>query len=154
MNLPRRAEPQWLDARLARAIHDRQIAEHGGGSGIRDAGLLDSALARPRNTWSYGERDPATLAAAYAYGVARNHPFVDGNKRTAWVLARLFLATNRHPLAFTSAEAISMMLALAVGDLSEEVVADWFRARLGDPRPRFASPAPSAGARSTPQNTK
>jgi death-on-curing protein len=94
--------------------------------------LLDSALARPVNRWTYGEDDPAVLAAAYAFGVARNHPFVDGNKRTAWVLARLFLAINGHQLEFTAADAIQMMLALAAGELEEDVAAAWFRDRLAE----------------------
>lgn len=126
----RRGEPKWLDRRDATAIHDRQLAEHGGGSGIRDEGLLESALARPRNCWGYGEDDSAALAAAYAFGVARNHPFVDGNKRTAWVLARLFLALNGIELRFESADAAKAMLALAAGELSEEEIADWFRQRI------------------------
>lgn len=130
MSEPETSEPLWLDARLALAIHDRQLAEHGGGVGVRDAGMLESALARPRNSWGYGTDDPAALAAAYAFGVARNHPFVDGNKRTAWVLARLFLALNGHELRFTAEEAIAMMLALAAGELSEEETADWFRGHL------------------------
>lgn len=125
-----RIEPIWLDARDAVAIHDRQLAEHGGGVGLRDAGLLDSALARPVNRWNFGDGDPAALAAAYAFGIARNHPFVDGNKRTAWVLARLYLAINGHKLQFTPAEAIAMMLTLAAGDLAEAAVAEWFRVRL------------------------
>jgi death-on-curing protein len=125
-----RVEPRWLDAATALAIHDRQLAEHGGGSGVRDGGLLESALARPINAWSYGEDDPAALAAAYAFGVARNHPFVDGNKRTAWVLARLFLALNGHALRFEAADAIGTMLSLAAGALSEEEMADWFREHL------------------------
>jgi death-on-curing protein len=125
-----RNEPRWLDAEVALAVHDRQLSEHGGGTGVRDAGLLDSALARPINVWAYGTDDPATLAAAYAFGVARNHPFVDGNKRTAWVLARLFLALNGHALRFTAADAIKTMLALAAGELTEEEMADWFRQHL------------------------
>lgn len=125
-----RAEPQWLDDAVALAIHDRQLAEHGGSPGLRDAGMLESALARPVNRWAYGEDDPAVLAAAYAFGVARNHPFADGNKRTAWVLARLFLALNGHELRFEAADAIAAMLALAAGELSEEEMADWFRQRL------------------------
>jgi death-on-curing protein len=125
-----RAEPIWLDARDATAIHDRQLAEHGGGVGVRDNGLLESALARPVNRWSYGEDDPAVLAASFAFGLARNHPFVDGNKRTAWVLARLFLAINGHKLVFEPADAIRMMLALAAGEIEEQAVADWFRQRL------------------------
>jgi death on curing protein len=125
-----RVEPAWLDRANALAIHDRQLAEHGGSAGLRDGGLLDSALARPINRWGYGEVDPATLAAAYAFGIARNHPFADGNKRTAWVLARLFLALNRHELTFEPADAIATMLALASGELGEDQMADWFRDRI------------------------
>lgn len=122
-----RIEPVWLDANVALAIHDRQLAEHGGGIGVRDMGMLDSALNRPINQWHYGEEDYCALAAAYAYGVARNHPFVDGNKRTAWVLARLFLALNNIALSFTADEAITMVLALAAGELSEEEMVHWLR---------------------------
>ncbi|MEA3046470.1 MAG: death on curing protein [Sphingomonadales bacterium] len=130
MTASKRAEPRWLDAAIALAIHDRQLAEHGGGSGVRDPGLLESALARPLNGWAYGEDDAASLAAAYAFGVVRNHPFVDGNKRTAWVLARAFLALNGHELSVAPAEAIEAMLALAAGEMAEDEMADWFRARL------------------------
>lgn len=125
-----RVEPVWLDAEIANAVHDRQLAEHGGGTGVRDPGMLESALARAVNCWTYGEDDHCTLAAAYAFGVARNHPFVDGNKRTAWVLARLFLALNGLTLQFTPDDAIRMMLGLAAGDLSEEESAAWFRDHL------------------------
>jgi death-on-curing protein len=125
-----RVAPVWLDTADDLAIHDRQLAEHGGGSGVRDMGLLASALARPVDRWAYGEDDPARLAAAYAYGVARNHPFVDGNKRTAWVLARLFLAVNTHELRFGPEDAIQTVLALAAGALNEEELADWFRTRI------------------------
>ena len=93
-------------------------------------GALDSALARPLNRWHYGQDDLAALAAAYAYGVARNHPFVDGNKRTAWVLARLFLALNQAALSFAAENAIRAMLALAAGALEEEALAAWFRERI------------------------
>jgi death-on-curing protein len=124
------AEPRWLDGAVALALHDRQLAEHGGGGGIRDEGLLESALARPLNLWASGEPDLASLAAAYAFGVARNHPFVDGNKRTAWVLARLFLALNGVALAYTPEDAIQAMLSLAAGELSEDQMADWFRQRV------------------------
>ena len=96
---------------------------------MRDASALESALGRPRNQWAYGEVDLCALAAAYAYGVARNHPFVDGNKRTAWVLARLFLALNNLQIGFAPEEAIHMVLALASGALAEAEVAEWFRAR-------------------------
>ncbi|WP_077147678.1 type II toxin-antitoxin system death-on-curing family toxin [Sphingopyxis sp. KK2] len=122
-----RVEPIWLDADVALAIHDRQLAEHGGISGVRDAGMLESALARPVNQWVYGEDDPAKLAAAYAFGVARNHPFGDGNKRTAWVLARLFLRLNGHELRFNPQDAIDIVLALAAGELAEDELAAWFR---------------------------
>jgi death on curing protein len=130
MSVADRVEPIWLDARDADAIHERQLAEHGGGQGVRDQGLLESALARAKNHWAYGDDDPATLAAAYAFGIARNHPFVDGNKRTAWVIARLFLVLNGHKLLFTPADAIAFMLALAAGELSEEQTAEWFRERI------------------------
>jgi death-on-curing protein len=121
---------RWIDADIAHAIHDRQIAEHGGGTGVRDAGLLDSALARPRNLAAYGTPDAADLAAAYAFGVARNHPFVDGNKRTAWVVARLFLADNGYRLRATAIDAIRTMEALAAGTIDEAALATWFRDRI------------------------
>ena len=130
MTDPQRTEPSWLDATDALAIHDRQLAEHGGGTGVRDIGMLESALGHPVNQWHYGENDPAALAAAYAFGVARNHPFIDGNKRTAWVVARLFLALNGHSLVFLAQDAIATVLALAAGDLAEDELADWFRTRL------------------------
>jgi death-on-curing protein len=125
-----RVEPVWLDAKVALAVHDRQLAEHGGGQGVRDAALLESALARPRNRWGYGEDDRCALAAAYAFGIARNHPFVDGNKRTAWVFARLFLALNGADLRFAPEDAVQAMLALAGDELSEEAMTDWFRERI------------------------
>lgn len=125
-----RSQPEWIALELALAIHDRQLAEHGGGEGTRDQGLLESALARPINAWAYGADDLATLAAAYAFGVARNHPFIDGNKRTAWVLARLFLRLNGQILDFQPGDAIRAMLALAAGETSEEELAAWFRERI------------------------
>jgi death-on-curing protein len=126
-----RAEPVWLDVEVALAVHDRQLSEHGGGQGVRDRALLESALARPVNRWGYGEDDRCTLAAAYAFGIARNHPFVDGHKRTAWVFARLFLALNGVELRFAAEDAIRTMLALAAGELSADETADWFRQRVG-----------------------
>lgn len=123
------AEPVWIEAELALAIHDRQLAEHGGPIGVRDPAALESALARTRNQWAYGETDMRALAAAYACDVARNHPFTDGNKRTAWVLARLFLALNNVQIGFAPEEAIQMVLALVSGSLAEAEVADWFRGR-------------------------
>ena len=125
-----RREPLWLALDIALAIHDRQLSEHGGLSGVRDQGMLESALARPVNQWAYGEDDLARLAAAYAFGVARNHPFGDGNKRTAWVLARLFLKANGVEIRFAPQDAIDTVLALAAGALSEEELADWFRSHF------------------------
>ena len=122
-----RQEPVWLETEVAQAIHDRQLAEHGGAAGVRDAGALESALARPVNRWAYGEDDRCLLAAAYAFGIARNHPFADGNKRTAWVLARLFLRLNDVGLVFEPDDAIRVVLSLAAGELSEDELADWFR---------------------------
>lgn len=125
-----RIEPVWIEAVVALAIHGRQLAEHGGGSGVRDGGMLDSALGHPINRWAYGEDDRCSLAAAYAFEVVRNHPFVDGNKRTGWVLARLFLMLNGVTLSFEAADATHHVLALAAGDLSEEELADWFRRHI------------------------
>lgn len=127
--MPATAEPVWIEAGLAFAIHDRQLAEHGGPIGVRDMAALESALARPRNQWAYGETDRYALAAAYAFGIARNHPFADGNKRTAWVLARLFLTLNAAPITFAPADAIAMVLKLAGGELTESEAANWFRTR-------------------------
>lgn len=123
----------WVREDVVRAVHLRQLAEHGGGEGIRDEGLLQSALARPQNLLAYGDPAPdlAALAAAYAYGSASNHPFVDGNKRTALVVARLFLLLNGANLAATQEEKYSIFLALAAGRLPEEALAEWLRARLG-----------------------
>lgn len=126
-----RLEPEWLSLDIALAVHDRQLAEHGGPTGVRDQGMLESALARPLNQWTYGEDDLCALAAAYAYGIARNHPFTDGNKRTAWVFARLFLMLNGQSLSFTPRMAIDVVLALAAGELGEDELADWFRQHLG-----------------------
>jgi death on curing protein len=120
----------WTAADVAHALHASQIAEHGGGSGVRDVGLLESALARPQNLIAYGEADAAELAAAYAFGIARNHPFVDGNKRTAAVVSELFLRRNGYLLSTTNPEVVVTFLALAAGELSEFELADWFRQRL------------------------
>ncbi|MBL0966445.1 MAG: type II toxin-antitoxin system death-on-curing family toxin [Blastomonas sp.] len=109
------------------ALHDEQIAEHGGLSGIRDPALVESALARPLNLAAYGEPDAADLAAAYAFGLARNHPFADGNKRSAAVVALTFLLLNGVAFEITEAELVVMTLALAAGDLTEDEVARWFR---------------------------
>ena len=124
------AEIQFVGSDIAVAVHERQLAEHGGLSGTKDFGLLESAMSRPINKHSYGENDLCALAAAYAFGIARNHPFNDGNKRTAWVIARLFLRLNDVTIAFGKTEAIETVLALAAGDLPEDALADWFRARI------------------------
>ncbi len=114
------------------AIHRRQLAEHGGGEGIRDPGLLASALARPRNLIAYSESalDLAALAASYAWGIARNHPFVDGNKRTAYVVCRTFLRLNGRDLSATHEEKFLTFLQLAEGRLSEQGLAQWLRDHL------------------------
>tara|TARA_E500000318_G_scaffold77776_1_gene72569 strand:- start:75 stop:476 length:402 start_codon:yes stop_codon:yes gene_type:complete len=121
---------KWLVGKAVLAIHDRQLSEHGGSSGIKDHGALESALARPVNQALYGEPDHAALAAAYAFGIAKNHPFVDGNKRTAWVAARLFLAANGRDLEFAKAEAVTLMEGVAAGLVDETGLAQWFRTRL------------------------
>jgi len=122
-------EPCWLDRRIIVALHDAQLVRHGGAGGIRDAGLLESALARPRNQYAYGEVVPAVLAAAYAFGIVRNHPFVDGNKRTGFVTAALFLQDNGLRLIAPEAEAVIMTLGLASGEMPEEGFAAWLRDR-------------------------
>jgi death-on-curing protein len=122
----------WISKRLALAIHDRQLAEHGGGTGVRDEALLDSALARPQQLFAYGGPPPdlAALAASLAFGLARNHPFVDGNKRTAHVCYRVFLALNDAELVATEEEKYIAMLGLAEGSLGETEFADWLRKHL------------------------
>lgn len=119
----------WVSLEVVLAIHGRQIAEHGGADGIRDIGLIESALARPAKLVSYGDPDAVALAAAYAHGLVSNHGFVDGNKRVAWVTARLFLLANGLSLEFDPFDAIRVMEA-AAGQVSEEEVANWFRLRL------------------------
>lgn len=121
----------WLQHDVVLAIHDEQLAEHGGGPGIRDAALLESALARPRNAANHGNPDVADLAAAYGWGLSRNHPFVDGNKRTAFVSIELFLRLNGKELVADDADCVLTMLAVAAGDLSEGDLAQWIRDRLG-----------------------
>lgn len=115
---------------MAQAAHAEQLAEHGGPEGVRDAGGLESALSHPVNLASYGEPDVAELAAAYAWGIARNHPFVDGNKRTAAVVSETFLALNGHALTASDAEVVVAIVALAAGELTEAELADWFRGHL------------------------
>ncbi|HMK89787.1 MAG TPA: type II toxin-antitoxin system death-on-curing family toxin [Methylocystis sp.] len=123
------AEPVWVLRTVVDAMHDAQLVEHGGKPGLRDAGLLDSALARPRNRHACGEVEPCALAAAYASGIARNHPFVDGNKRTAFLAAYVFLRSNGLELVSDEVNATAAMLALASGQLAEQEFADWLRAK-------------------------
>jgi death on curing protein len=120
----------WVRADVVAAVHDRQIAEHGGPEGVRDPGAVASALARPQNLAAYGTPDAADLAAAYAFGLVRNHGFADGNKRTAWIVARLFLANNDCRLRFEKADAIRAIEALAGDALEEAQFAEWIRERL------------------------
>ena len=122
---------QWLREDVIIALHDEQLAEHGGLSGIRDRGLLQSALARPENLAAYGEPDGCEVAAAYAFGIARNHPFNDGNKRTAALAMLLFLSMNRIAFTISEAELVALILALAAGELTEDQVAAWLRERIG-----------------------
>lgn len=125
-------EWRWARADLTYAIHDRQLAEHGGLDGVRDKGAVESALARPQNLDIYASADAAALAAAYAYGLARNHGFTDGNKRTAWVVARLFLADNGYRLKFDPTDAVRTMETVAAGALDEAALAEWFRQRIAE----------------------
>lgn len=134
-------EPTWLSWRLAVAIHERQILEHGGSPGVRDEGLLESALARPRQLEAYGGPgvDLPALAAAYAAGISRNHAFVDGNKRTAAVACELFLELNGLALAAGDPDLYAVFMALAAGEIDEQGLADWLRAHA---RPqRVSEPA-------------
>ena len=120
----------WIEESVVWAVHEAQLAEHGGSAGVRDPGLLQSALARPLNLVAYGEADASTLAAAYGFGIARNHPFIDGNKRTAFVCAELFLALNGYVLSASDADCVSTMLALAAGELTETEFAVWISTHL------------------------
>jgi len=117
----------WVRRSVILAAHAEQLVEHGGSPGIRDSGLLDSALARPLNRAAYGKPDAAELAAAYAYGLATNHPFVDGNKRTAFIALELFLALNGYRFAAGDAESAMSLLAVAAGTMKEEALASWIR---------------------------
>lgn len=121
---------RWINLTLALAVHDRQISEHAGGTGTRDLAAVESALARPQNLAHYESPDAASLAASYLYGIAKNHGFVDGNKRTAWVVARLFLADNGFKLVFDPFEAIRLVESVAGGSVDEPSCAQWFRERL------------------------
>jgi death-on-curing protein len=118
-------EPRWLERDIVLDFHAEQLVLFGGPDGIRDLGLLESALARPQNKFAYGETDLAALAAAYGFGIARNHPFVDGNKRTALASMIVFLNLNRLALDAPQEAASAIVLALAAGEIGEDVLARW-----------------------------
>jgi death on curing protein len=120
-------EPFWLTATMVVAIHDEQLAIHGGSARLRDHALLESALDRPRNKWAYEQAGLPELAAAYGYGIARNHPFIDGNKRAALLAIYTFLGVNDVDFIVPEAEAAAMILALAAGEVNEEGLARWIR---------------------------
>jgi death-on-curing protein len=117
----------WLLPQTLQAVHDEQLEEHGGARGVRDITLFESAIARPENLLHYGRPDAADLAAAYGFGIARNHPFVDGNKRTAFVAVELFLALNGFDLTANDADCVITMLKVAAGDMTETDFAAWIR---------------------------
>lgn len=121
---------RWVALATAEVLHSEQLEEHGGAEGVRDKGLLESALARPRNLSAYGDPDASALAASYAFGLARNRPFIDGNKRTALVVSLLFLVKNGHEVRSSDAEMLAVFLDLAAGELSEEELADWLSERI------------------------
>lgn len=121
------SEPAWLSEDIIVAIHDEQLAIHGGGEGLRDRGMLLSAIERPLNKWSYEGADRPELAAAYAFGIAKNHPFIDGNKRTALLALYTFLYINDVDFLVAEAEAAAMILALAAGEVDEAGLTRWIR---------------------------
>src|SRR5947209_5104893 len=124
--MARRREPTWLTRRMLDALHDAQLREHGGSPGVRDGGLLESALARPRHKWAYASRpDLAMLAAAYAFGLAKNHGYVDGNKRVAFVAAYVFLGLNGQDLEASEPDVVTTMERVADGRLKEAALAEW-----------------------------
>ncbi|MBM3242818.1 type II toxin-antitoxin system death-on-curing family toxin [Candidatus Poribacteria bacterium] len=123
-------EPAWLSRILLDYMHAELIRNYGGSPGIRDANLIESALARPRNKWSYGEKDIAELAAAYGYGLARNHGYVDGNKRIAFMAMFVFLYQNGFFLDAPNSEVVSVMLEVTEGNLSEDALSEWIQSRI------------------------
>jgi death-on-curing protein len=152
--MPRlRREPTWLSAEVVRAIHDDLLLQHGGMPGVRDAGVLESALGRPRFRWAYGEAsDLLDCAAAYGFGIAKNHPFNDGNKRTAFQAMYTFLAINGIELTAPEVETVTTMLGVADGRIGEATLGKWLRANGVAPRARRpakakAAPRAKAGAR-------
>jgi death-on-curing protein len=126
---------RWIKESSVLAIHDEQISEHGGLADVRDLPLLQSALARPQNLEAYGNPDIADLAAAYAFGIARNHAFLDGNKRTAWVVAETFLLRNGYELIASDRDGVMTMLSVADGTMSEPELAIWLRTYMRPGKP-------------------
>lgn len=124
----------WIERSVILAVHDEQLAEHGGIAGLRDEGLLESALARPLNLAAYGEPDFADLASAYGFGLTKNHPFADGNKRTAFVAVELFLSLNGFNFTADDSSCVITMLALAAGEIDEPAFAEWIRTHCTPPR--------------------
>lgn len=121
----------WVLKEIVLAVHDEQLAEHGGLEGVRDMGMLDSALVRPHHMITYDNcNDPAKLAAAYVYGISRNHPFIDGNKRVAFVVAVLFLHLNGYKLTAADSDCVITMLSVASGKVSEDTLAEWFQKNI------------------------
>ena len=120
----------WVDPAVAVAAHGEQLAEHGGAAGVRDMSMLESAMARPLNLVAYGDPDVAELAASYAFGIARNHPFADGNKRTAAVVSETFLMLNGYRLVCSDVELVTTFLALAAGELTVDALSAWFRSNI------------------------
>lgn len=120
----------WIESALIHTVHDEQLAEHGGSPGERDINLLESALARPLQLENYGSPDAADLAASYGYGISRNHPFIDGNKRTGFVAMELFLALNGFELTAADADCALTMLSVAAGDIDEAAFANWIRQHM------------------------
>ena len=122
----------WITREAAIAFHERQLSEHGGGTGVRDMGLLESALAKPQNLFAYsdGTVDLAAMAASYAYGIATNHPFIDGNKRTALAVSFVFVEVNGASMTASEPDAYTVFLALAAGEVSEDELAAWFRKNI------------------------
>lgn len=124
------SEPRWLDIDIALDFHAEQLSLFGGADGVRDLGLLESALARPLNKFAYDDSDPAALAAAYGFGIARNHPFIDGNKRTALASMIVSLGLNSIDLDAAQEDATAIVLSLAAGEITEEVLARWIAAHI------------------------
>jgi death-on-curing protein len=123
-------EPRWITKEQAVRMHAEQLAVFGGPAGLRDEGMLESALGRPQNKWAFGETDDAILAAAYAFGIARNHPFVDGNKRAAFMVMMTFLRKNGFAFAPAPAQSTVAIMGLAAGEIAEEGLARWIRDNL------------------------